>query len=46
MNELKIAFLGAGEISERFILMAKKLKGVRMCAIYSRTLKNAEAKAE
>lgn len=46
MKELKVAFLGAGEISDRFIVMAQKLEALRLCAIYSRTKKNAEAKAE
>ncbi len=46
MKELKVAFLGAGEISDRFILMAKKLEGLHLCAIFSKHRKNAEEKAE
>jgi predicted dehydrogenase len=46
MKELKVAFLGAGEISERFMIMAKKLESLHLCAVYSRHKKNAEAKAE
>ena len=46
MKELKVAFLGAGEISDRFIIMAKKLKGLHLCAVYSRQRRNAELKAE
>ncbi len=46
MSELKVAFLGAGEISDRFIIMAQKLEALHLCGIYSRHKKNAEAKAE
>ena len=46
MKELKVAFLGAGEISDRFILMAQKLEALHLCAIFSKHKKNAEAKAE
>lgn len=46
MKVLKVAFLGAGEISDRFMIMAKKLKGLHLCAIYSRRRANAESKAE
>jgi predicted dehydrogenase len=46
MKELKVAFLGAGDISDRFIVMAKKLESLHLCAIFSRHKKNAEAKAE
>lgn len=46
MNELKVAFLGAGEISDRFIITAQKLENLHLCAIFSRDKKNAEAKAE
>lgn len=46
MKTIKIAYLGAGEISDRFIIMAQKLKGVRNIAIYSRHLENAKNKAK
>ncbi len=46
MKKIRIAYLGAGQISERFIIMAKKLKNVENIAIYSRNLQNAENKAQ
>ncbi|MCE5301399.1 MAG: Gfo/Idh/MocA family oxidoreductase [Spirochaetia bacterium] len=46
MKDLNIVFIGAGEISDRFIVMASKLDGVRAGAVWSRHLKNAEKKAE
>jgi predicted dehydrogenase len=46
MKKIKVAYLGAGEISDRFIVMASKLQGVENCAIFSRTIKNALTKAE
>ncbi|MCX7698516.1 MAG: Gfo/Idh/MocA family oxidoreductase [Candidatus Goldbacteria bacterium] len=46
MKTIKIAYLGAGEISDRFILMAQKLKDVQNVAIYSRHIENAKKKAE
>ncbi len=45
MKKIKIAYLGAGEISDRFIIMAKKSKDVKNIAIYSRHLGNARNKA-
>ena len=46
MKKLKVAYLGAGDISDRFIVMASKLADVENCAIFSRKIKNALAKAE
>ena len=46
MKKLKLAFLGAGEISDRFMVMAQKLQDVHMCAVFSRHKKNAGIKAE
>jgi len=46
MKSIKLAFLGAGEISDRFIIMAQGLKGVQLCGIYSRKLRNARLKAK
>lgn len=45
MKTLKIAYLGAGEISDRFIVMASKLKGVENAAIFSRKIKNEIGRA-
>jgi predicted dehydrogenase len=46
MKMIRVAFLGAGEISERFIKMSKELKNVELCAIFSRNIKNAKARAQ
>lgn len=46
MKTIKIAYLGAGEISDRFIIMSQKLKNVQNIAIYSRHIQNAKNKAE
>jgi len=46
MAKIKVAFLGAGEISDRFITQSQKLKDIETVAIYSKHLKNAKAKAE
>lgn len=46
MKTVKIAYLGAGEISDRFIIMSQKLKDVENIAIYSRHIENAKSKAE
>jgi len=45
MKKIKIAYLGAGEISDRFIIMAQKLKNIENIAIYSRHIENAKNKA-
>lgn len=45
MKTIKIAYLGAGEISDRFIIMAQKLNAVKNIAICSKHLKNAQNKA-
>jgi predicted dehydrogenase len=44
MKKIKIAYLGAGEITDRFIQMAQQLKGVENTAIYSRNIENAVKK--
>lgn len=46
MKKVRIAYLGAGEISDRFITMAKKLKGVENAAIFSRNIRNANTKSK
>ena len=46
MEKLKIAYLGAGQISDRFIIMATKLKNVENAAIFSKHLENARLKAK
>jgi predicted dehydrogenase len=46
MKKIRVAYLGAGEISDRFIIMAQKLKDVKNAAIFSKHIKNAKAKAE
>ncbi len=46
MKKIKVAFLGAGEISDRFIIQSQKLKDIETAAIYSRHLKNSKAKAK
>jgi len=46
MKKIKIAYLGAGEISDRFIQQALKLKNVENAAICSKRLKNAGLKAK
>ncbi|MEI7542305.1 MAG: Gfo/Idh/MocA family oxidoreductase [bacterium] len=46
MKILKVAFLGAGEISDRFIIMSKKLQALQLCGIYSRNINNAKSKAK
>ncbi len=45
MKKIKLAFLGAGDISDRFMIMASALKDVESAAVFSRTLKNAKKKA-
>lgn len=45
MKKIKIAYFGAGQISDRFIIMAGKLKNVENVAIYSKHLENAREKA-
>jgi len=46
VKKIKIAYLGAGEISDRFIKMAMELKNTENAAIFSRNLNNAKAKAK
>jgi predicted dehydrogenase len=46
MKNIKIVFLGAGEISDRFIVQAQKLKNVETAAVYSRNIRNAEFKSQ
>ena len=41
MKKIRLAFLGAGEISDRFIIQAQSLKNVHTTAIFSRDIKNA-----
>ncbi len=45
MKKIRIAYLGAGEISDRFIKMAIELKNTENVSIFSRKLSNAKAKA-
>lgn len=45
MKNIKVAYLGAGEISDRFIIMAQKLKNIENIAIYSKHIENAKNKA-
>jgi UDP-N-acetylglucosamine 3-dehydrogenase len=46
MKKIRVAYLGAGEISDRFIVMAKKLKDVENAAICSRNIRNANTKSK
>jgi len=46
MKKIRIAYLGAGEISDRFVTQAQALNNTELCAVFSRNIKNAAAKAE
>ncbi len=46
MKKIRLAYLGAGEISDRFMVQAKQLPAAELCAVFSRNIKNAAAKAK
>ncbi len=46
MKKIRAAYLGAGEISDRFIIMSQKLEGVENAAICSGRIQNSKVKSQ